>query len=124
MLKQATSDHFMSKPVERRLMTPDEMQAVDRMGVVTYPVASWDKRFMRNLISGEMISEKEAPQLWRLFIKYRRQMNFPDKARLLAFAQEHAAPDLRKVEAARREQARIDEMKRMAQAYNHEDATL
>lgn len=101
----------MSKPVERRLMTPDEMQVVERMACVTFPVASWDKRFYRNVSSGEMISEKEASQLWRIFIKYRRQMNFPDKERLLRFAEEHAALDFRKVNAMARERAEINRLK-------------
>ena len=100
-----------SSHVERRLMTPDEMQAVERMACVTYPVGSWDKRFMRNL-SGEMITDKESAQLWRLFIKYRRQMSFPDKDRLLLVAERLAAPDFRKLEAQRRAQERIDETKR------------
>lgn len=96
--------------VERRLMTHDEMQAVDRMGPVTYPVASWDKRFMRSISSGEMISEKESAQLWRLFIKYRRQTgNFPDKPRLLAFAQEHSAVDFRKLKAQEDDKIRLAE---------------
>jgi hypothetical protein len=96
---------------QRRLMTPDEMQIVKRMHCVTFQVASWDKRFFRSVSSGEMISEKEAAQLWRIFIRYRRQMNFPDKARLLQVAEKLSAPDLRKLEAARRDQARIDAAK-------------
>lgn len=103
--------------VTRRLMTPDEMQAIDRMGVVTYPVASWDKRFMRMVSSGEMISEKEAAQLWRLFIRYRRQMSFPDKERLLRFAAEHAALDFRKQEATRREQQRLDDYRKCIEEF-------
>lgn len=81
------------------------------MRCVTYPVASWDKRFMRALSSVETITEKEVPQLWRLFIKYRRQLNFPAKARLLALAETLSAPDFRKVEKARNEQAEIDRLK-------------
>lgn len=96
---------------ERRIMSPDELQAVEQMHGVTYPVASWDKRFMRSLSGMETISEKESAQLWRLFIKYRRQISFADKQRLMNLATSLAAPDLRKVEAARREQARIDELK-------------
>lgn len=92
-------------------MTPDEMQAIERMHSVTFPVASWDKRFFRSLSSCETISEKESAQLWRIFIKYRRQMGFPDKARLLQLAESLAAPDLRKVAAAQRAQAEIDALK-------------
>jgi hypothetical protein len=101
----------MSKPVQRRMMTPDEMQAIERMHGVAYPVASWDKRFMRRLSSCETISDKEAAQLWRVFIRYRRQMSFPGQAELLRMAEGLAAPDLRKVEAARKAQAQIDELK-------------
>lgn len=89
----------MSSPIKRRLMTPDELQIVERMHCVTYPSASWDKRFMRMISGGEMISEKESEQLWRLFVRYRRQMIFPDKARLLKEAERKAAPDFRKVQA-------------------------
>lgn len=84
---------------------------MERMVCVTFPVASWDKRFYRSLSSGELITENESAQLWRLFIKYRKQMSFPDKARLLAVAEKLAAPDFRKLEADRREQTRIEEEK-------------
>lgn len=99
----------MKPTVQRRLMTPDEMQAVERMACVTYPVASWDKRFMRSISSGEMISDNEAAQLWRVFIKYRRQMDFPDKERLLRFAEEHAAIDFRKLKVQEQEKQRLAE---------------
>lgn len=101
----------MSKPVPRRFMTPDELLAIAQLHAVTFPVASWDKRFFRNLIA-DKISENESAQLWRIFIKYRRQMNFPAKVRLLALAETLAAPDLRKLAAAQRAQSEIDEMKR------------
>ena len=92
-------------------MTPDEMQAIERMHGVTYPVASWDKRFMRRLSECETISEKEAAQLWRLFTKYWRQMSFPGQRELLRMAEGLAAPDFRKVAAAQRAQAEIDALK-------------
>lgn len=95
----------------RRPRTPDEELAIEQMRVVRFPVASWDKRFFRDLDSQSDISMNQAPQLWRLFIRYRRQMEFPAKERLLALAKELSAPDFRKQEKARREQARIDEMK-------------
>lgn len=69
---------------------------------------------MRDLSSGETISEKQAPQLWRLFIRYRKQISFPDKQRLLQLAETLAAPDFRKVNKAANEQAKIDELKRQA----------
>ena len=101
----------MSKPVQRRDRTPDENLAVSQMACVTYPVASWDKRFMRGLSSVDTITEKEAAQLWRLFIKYRRQMAFPEKASLLRMAAGLAAPDLRKLAVMQRQQAEIDALK-------------
>lgn len=74
-----------------RLMTPDEMQAVERMHCVRYLPASFEKRFMRTISSGEVITDKQALHLWRLFLRYRRQVpSFPDKQRLLAFAAEQA----------------------------------
>lgn len=97
---------------ERRPRTPDEVQAIKLMACVRYPVASWDKRFMRHLSEVEGITEKEAPQLWRLFVRYRRQMNLAHYGHLLTYAMIQSAPDLRKLEKARKEQAEIDEMKR------------
>lgn len=70
--------------VELRDFTPDEALMVEALRPVTYPVASWDKRFMRGLTR---ISERGAVQLARIFVKYRRQINHPDKQRLLAIAE-------------------------------------
>lgn len=95
---------------ERRPLTLDESQALAHLQFCSFPCASWDKRFVRKL-SCETITGKESAQLFRLLIKYRRQFNSPDKARLLAVAEKLAAPDFRKLEAARRDQARIDEEK-------------
>jgi hypothetical protein len=95
-----------------RPRTSDENLAVEQMRPVQFPVGSWDKRFYRDLSGADTITEKQVPQLWRLFIKYRRQIDFPAKARLMAIAEQLAAPDFRKLEAQRREQARIDEMRR------------
>lgn len=99
---------------ERRPRTPEEIKAIELMARVSYPCASWDKRFMRHLSEIDGITEKEAPQLWRLFVKYRRQINLSDRGDLLTYANIQAAPDLRKIEAARKEQARIDELKAQA----------
>jgi hypothetical protein len=96
---------------ERRSRTRDENLAVEQMKSVRYPPASWDKRFMRSLASVETITEKEAPQLWRLFIRYRRQISFQAKQHLLNLAETLSAPDLRKVEKARKEQEEIDRLK-------------
>lgn len=93
-------------------MDTDELAAKDLLQTVTYPVASWDKRFARHIGEMNTISEKEVPQLWRLLYKYRRQWQHGKKPYLLSKALRLSAPDFRKVEAAKRDQARIDEMKR------------
>lgn len=98
----------------RRARTSEETLAIAQMRCVTYPVGSWDKRFMRAISSSDTITDKESSQLWRLFIRYRRQINFPAKTRLLALAEKLGAPDLRKVNKAAVEQARIDHMKGLA----------
>lgn len=96
-------------------MTQDERDAYQAIcGHVTMTPASWDKRFFRQL-QPEAISEKEAPQLWRLFIRYRRQTVHPRKAELLRLAAGLSAPDYRKQQAAMNAQARIDELKRRYQ---------
>lgn len=102
----------MNTPAIRRPMTADERIAAKSIGGCTMTPASWDKRFTRFICEMDTITDKEAPQVWRLFIRYRRQISVPDKARLLALAENLSAPDLRKLEAARREQERIDDMKR------------
>ena len=92
-------------------LTEDEAIAVECLAQVTYPVASWDKRFNRNL-NRESLSDKERAQVWRLFIKYRRQISHARKAELLAKAENLAAPDFRKQNAAMLEMARIERMRR------------
>ncbi len=85
------------EPVPRRELTRDEHEAVKCLKEqVTYPPASWDKRFTRELLT-TTITEKEAAQVWRLFHRYRRQIAHKDKARLLEVAANLAAPDLRKL---------------------------
>lgn len=87
---------------ERRQRTPDEELAISQLNVVTFPVASWDKRFYRSVSSINTITEGEAAQLWRIFIRYRRQMSFPGKTELLRMAEGLSAPDFRKQESMRR----------------------
>lgn len=75
-------------PVPRRDQTDDELKAVKCLKEqVTYPLASWDKRFARDLLT-TTITEKEAAQVWRLFHKYRRQIHHAEKSRLLEVADE------------------------------------
>lgn len=93
----------------RREMSADEAEAVRCLKTVTTPPACWDKRFIRDVGCGGLITDKEAPQVWRLFHKYRRQIAHPDKSRLLEVAATLAAPDLRKLAAE-------EEMRRRIQA--------
>lgn len=81
-------------------MTPEESEAVRCLGQVRFPTASWDKRFAHSLSGKTTITDKEAPQVWRLLQRYRRQWSSPMKAELLALATERAAPDFRKQQAA------------------------
>ena len=106
----------MSKPSPKRPITNNELAAIHALDGVGMLPASWDKRFRREVlcnaeVSGE-ISEKAAAQLWRLFIRYRRQISASVRAELMRIAKEKAAPDFRKQNAAANEQARIDELKR------------
>ena len=102
------------KPTPRTPCTDDEKTAVEALARVSYPVASWDKRFSRQL-SPAGLTEKERPQVWRLFVKYRRQINCPRKAELLKVAETLAAPDFRKQQVAANEQARINAMRQQQQ---------
>ena len=104
----------MPKP-EKRALTQDELEAIDCLSGVGMMPASWEKRFNRDVLQPaketKLLSEKAVAQLWRLFIRYRRQWRHPERHRLLLYAASNAAPDFRKVEAARREQAEIDKAK-------------
>jgi hypothetical protein len=88
----------------------DERIAVEALARVSYPSASWDKRFNRQL-SPDALTDKERPQVWRLFIRYRRQISHPRKAELLKIAESLAAPDFRKQQAAANERAKIEAMR-------------
>lgn len=95
----------------RREMTLDECDAVKCLKEqVTYPPASWDKRFVRELLTTS-ITDKEASQVWRLFHRYRRQINHWKKRELLAIAASLAAPDLRKQAKELAERQRIQATK-------------
>lgn len=102
------------KPASRHPLTPDESDAIVCLGQVRYPVASWDKRFAHDLIDNGPrlgITDNQAPQLWRLLMRYRRQWRHANREKLLALAAALSAPDLRKVAAAERERAEIERMK-------------
>lgn len=75
-------------PVPRRDQTEDEREAVKCLKEqVTYPPASWDKRFARDLLTTTITHE--------------------DKKRLLEVAERLAAPDLRKLAKEAEERQRI-----------------
>jgi hypothetical protein len=94
----------------RTATTDDERLAVTALQGVRMCPASWDKRF-RNQLSPDALSEKERPQVWRLFKKYRRQINCPRKAELLGIAKQFSAPDFRTLNAKAEIQKRIEELK-------------
>lgn len=75
----------MKQPTPRSPYTPEEQIAAAALKCVTFPVASWDKRFAASL-SPAGLTDRERPQLWRLFIRYRRQIHCPRKAELLHLA--------------------------------------
>lgn len=94
--------------------TPNEAIAMKALRHVICPPASWDKRFIRSL--GDSISENESRQVWRLLIRYRRQIRCPRKDELIKIAEKLAAPDFRKMNAAQRDKERIDEVRRKYEA--------
>lgn len=72
----------MRKPVPKRPLSADEtlaIRAIQRF--VTFTPASWDKRFTREVLCPSLeqqppqLSEKAIAQLWRLFLRYRRQIH-------------------------------------------------
>lgn len=104
----------MTKP-EKHTLTEEELKAINAIDGVGMPSGSWDKRFRRDALAHAKytreISDKAAAQLWRLFIRYRRQIPGMILMELMKIAEERAAPDFRKQQAALNEQAKIDEMK-------------
>lgn len=109
----------MSKPAPKQPLTDIEREGIKCLHGVGMPVASWDKRFRRDVLfqsegTGQ-ISDKAVAQLWRMVIRYRRQWSHAERAQILRYAEEHSAPDYRKQQAAARAQWRIDELKRKYQ---------
>lgn len=97
----------MSAASPKRPMTPEEIEAIDFLKGVRFPVASFDKRFASTLyryaaMTPPIIGEKMAPQLWRLFIRYRRQYRAKDpkgtrRIPLFRIAEQLTAPEFRSV---------------------------
>lgn len=112
----------MTAPVFKHPITDNERAAIIALRRVTFPVASWDKRFARDVLfpalDAGMLGEKSVPQLWRLFIRYRRQLNLThaEYVRLMELAEKWSAPDFRKQQAAAKEQAEIDALKQKYKA--------
>jgi hypothetical protein len=98
-------------PVLRRDQTEDERQAVKCLKEqVNYPPASWDKRFARELLTTD-ITEKQAAQVWRMFYRYRRQIQHPEKERLLKVAAHFVTTTLRTLAKEAEERRRIEATK-------------
>ena len=90
-------------------LTNNERKAIKSLYGVTFAVASWDKRFARDVLfpalDTEILGVKAVPQLWRIVQKYRRQLRGSPEERgeLLKLAVKWSAPDFRKVNAAANE---------------------
>lgn len=96
-------------------LTTEEREAIEALQGVRFPVASWDKRFARDalghaLATGEL-GDKAAPQLWRLFIRYRRQI-YTKYLTLMPIANKLAAPDFRKQQAEARALERLEKIRK------------
>lgn len=69
----------MSAKVPRRPMTKDEVQLARTLGHCRFPIASFSKRFARDMFSAAMIAEptiteRQAVYLRKMITKYRRQI--------------------------------------------------
>lgn len=108
--------------INRTPTTPDERLAVEALKLCRMLPASWEKRF-RNQLSADELSDKERPQVWRLFKKYRRQIHGREIGEvicrgavwqgLLETADRLAAPDFRALNAKAEIQKRIEELKQL-----------
>ena len=118
---------------ERTTSSEVEQRAVALLKRCNMAVASWDKRFVRALPE-DSLTVKERPQVWRLVIRYRRQIQgmmvtslkrgerqeqIGQFQTLLHHAAMLAAPDLRQVNAANAKRA-VEE-KKLRRAMNHQD---
>ena len=94
--------------------TEQEKQAVQYLKRCRFAPAGWDKRFVRQL-QADGLTENERSQVWRLFIRYRRQIEremrkhclTPNQFNeaierfdtLMHYSAIHAAPDFRRLAA-------------------------
>lgn len=101
----------MAAPKPRTPASEWERIAITALKRCTFPVGSWDKRFVRSLNIEAGLTDNERPQLWRLFLRYRRQLRdgYSHSLEMWRWAEEHAAPDLRKQRKEQAEKAKYME---------------
>lgn len=63
-----------------RLITEREMKAIKALNGCRFLPGSYDKRFVRDMRGGELISEKQAAFLRLVFYRYRRQLGLTNEA--------------------------------------------
>ncbi len=97
-----TEEKEMSTPADYRPLTEDERKVISQMRFVRMMPGSWEKRFYHAMMAAETITDKQAAHLWRLFIRYRRQMAFPAQTELLEKAEKLAAKPIAKLMPLRR----------------------
>lgn len=117
-------------PSTHRDMTDDERSAAAMLKGVSFPMLSYDNRmgksFWQRVDAGSpKITERETPQLWRIFHRYRRQIHshpggWQEFKRLVNYARDHSAPQFnrltkqeRKVQA---DKAELERLKAIAQS--------
>lgn len=110
----------MKPPVQYRPMTPSENEAAFCLACVRTNPYTFDRRFTTGIVSRwksttptkpAQITENESAQLWRLFLKYRRQISHRNKANLLLTAEANAAEDLKRQSRMVQEQQQIQKMR-------------
>lgn len=60
-------------------LTEREMKAIKALNGCRFLPGSYDKRFVRSMQGGELISEKQAAFLRLVFYRYRRQLGLTDE---------------------------------------------
>ena len=79
-----------NREVQKRPMTDDEKLAAEYLNRCTFQVASFNKRFARDMASVArsnelMITERQSRTLWKLFFMYRRQIQVDHSGHLRLF---------------------------------------
>ena len=66
-----------SKPeLFREALTPIEAELLRKLACARFPVASWPKRFVRDVRGQSAITDKQRYWIARLALMYRRQLHF------------------------------------------------